>query len=72
MSDIVVIGESAFMTDPHVGVGLVAADGGAVLWPLIVSYLKAKEYLLLGQRIPAAPPPSRSASPTGWWPTTTC
>jgi enoyl-CoA hydratase/carnithine racemase len=54
LSDIVVIAESAFMADPHVGVGLVAADGGAVLWPLVMSYLKAKEYLLLGKRIPAA------------------
>ena len=54
MSDIVLIAESAFMADPHVGVGLVAADGGAVLWPLIMSHLKAKEYLLLGRRIPAA------------------
>jgi enoyl-CoA hydratase len=31
----------------------VAADGGAVLWPLIMSHLKAKEYLLLGKRITA-------------------
>jgi enoyl-CoA hydratase len=54
MSDIVLIADDAFMADPHVGVGLVAADGGAVLWPLIMSYLKAKEYLLLGERIPAA------------------
>ncbi|MGE0795716.1 MAG: enoyl-CoA hydratase/isomerase family protein [Acidimicrobiia bacterium] len=54
MSDIVLIAEDAFMADPHVGVGLVAADGGAVLWPLLMSYLKAKEYLLLGERIPAA------------------
>jgi len=53
MSDIVIIGQSAFMADPHVGVGLVAADGGAVLWPLIMSHLKAKEYLMLGKRIPA-------------------
>jgi enoyl-CoA hydratase len=53
MSDIVIVGESSFMADPHVGVGLVAADGGAVLWPLIMSYLKAKEYLLLGKPIPA-------------------
>ncbi len=52
MSDLVLISEDAFMCDPHVGVGLVAADGGAVLWPLIMSYLKAKEYLLLGERIP--------------------
>ena len=54
MSDIVLIADTAFMADPHVGVGLVAADGGAVLWPLLMSYLKAKEYLLLGERIPAA------------------
>ena len=53
MSDVVLIADSAFMVDPHVGAGLVAADGGAVLWPLIMSYLKAKEYLLLGERIPA-------------------
>jgi enoyl-CoA hydratase/carnithine racemase len=53
MCDLVLISEDAFMCDPHVGVGLVAADGGAVLWPLMMSYLKAKEYLLLGERIPA-------------------
>jgi enoyl-CoA hydratase/carnithine racemase len=54
MCDLVVMAEDAFMVDPHVGVGLVAADGGAVLWPLLMSYLKAKEYLLLGEPIPAA------------------
>ena len=53
MCDLVLIADNAFMADPHVGVGLVAADGGAVLWPLLMSYLKAKEYLLLGERIPA-------------------
>jgi enoyl-CoA hydratase/carnithine racemase len=53
MCDIVLIADTAFMADPHVGAGLVAADGGAVLWPLVMSYLKAKEYLLLGDRIPA-------------------
>ena len=53
MSDIVLIADTAFMADPQVGVGFVAADGGAVLWPLLMSYLKAKEYLLLGERIPA-------------------
>ena len=53
MCDLVLIADTAFMADPHVGIGLVAADGGAVLWPLLMSYLKAKEYLLLGERIPA-------------------
>lgn len=52
--DIVLIAESAFMADTHVNVGLVAGDGGAVLWPLLMSLLKAKYYLLTGDRIPAA------------------
>jgi enoyl-CoA hydratase len=53
-SDIVLIAESAFMADPHVGVGLTAADGGAPTWPLLMGMLKAKEYLLTSTRIPAA------------------
>ena len=53
MCDIVLIADTAFMADPHVGAGLVAADGGAVFWPLVMSYLRAKEHLLLGTRISA-------------------
>ena len=34
-------------------IGLVAGDGGAVGWPLMMSLLKAKEYLFTGDRIPA-------------------
>jgi enoyl-CoA hydratase/carnithine racemase len=52
--DVVYIAESAFMSDPHVSIGLVAGDGGAVTWPLLMSILKAKYYLLTGERIPAA------------------
>jgi len=52
--DVVYIAQSAFMSDPHVSVGLVAGDGGAVTWPLLMSILKAKYYLLTGERIPAA------------------
>jgi enoyl-CoA hydratase len=51
--DIVLIAESAFLQDPHVAVGLTAADGGAPTWPLMMSLLKAKEYLLTCDRIPA-------------------
>ena len=54
MSDIVVMADDTFMSDPHVSVGLVAGDGGAVVWPLIMGILKAKEFILLGDRIPAA------------------
>jgi enoyl-CoA hydratase len=53
-SDIVLMAESAFIADPHVGVGLTAADGGAPTWPLLIGMLRAKEYLLTSQRIPAA------------------
>lgn len=53
LSDIVVIAQDAFMADPHVSVGLVAGDGGVVTWPFHTSMLRAKEYLLLGDRVPA-------------------
>jgi enoyl-CoA hydratase len=53
LCDIVIMADDAFMSDPHVQVGLVAADGGAMCWPLAMSLLKAKEYLLTGDRIPA-------------------
>jgi enoyl-CoA hydratase len=52
--DIVFIAESTFMADTHVPVGLVAGDGGAAIWPLLMGMLKAKYYLLTGDRIPAA------------------
>lgn len=52
-SDIVVMADDTVLADPHVNVGLVAGDGGAVIWPLLIGLLRAKEYLLLGDRIPA-------------------
>ena len=51
--DIVYMAESAFMSDTHVALGLVAGDGGAAYWPLFMSLLKAKEYLFTGDRISA-------------------
>ena len=54
LSDIVVMEESATLADPHVSIGLVAGDGGAVVWPLLMSLQQAKYYLLSGERIPAA------------------
>jgi enoyl-CoA hydratase len=53
LSDVVLIAEGAYLADPHVSVGLTAADGGAPTWPLLMSLLKAKEYLFTGDRIPA-------------------
>ncbi|MBY8862356.1 enoyl-CoA hydratase/isomerase family protein [Nocardia sp. CA2R105] len=54
LSDLVYIAETAHLADPHVRVGLVAADGGALVWPLHTSLMLAKEYALTGARISPA------------------
>jgi enoyl-CoA hydratase/carnithine racemase len=54
LSDVVYMAESAYLADPHVTVGLVAADGGPLTWPLHTSLLLAKEYAFTGERITAA------------------
>jgi enoyl-CoA hydratase len=43
--------ETAKIADPHVNVGLVAGDGGAMIWPLLIGYARAREYLLTGDPI---------------------
>lgn len=53
LCDIVYMAESAHLCDPHVAVGLTAGDGGAPTWPLFMSLMRAKEFLLTGDRIPA-------------------
>ena len=53
LSDLLVMGESSYLADPHVAVGLTAGDGGAAMLPLLVGMMKAKEYVLLGDRITA-------------------
>lgn len=49
--DIIVCKDSAKIIDPHVKVGLVAGDGGSVIWPALIGYAKAKRYLLTGEPI---------------------
>jgi enoyl-CoA hydratase len=51
--DIVMMSEDARIGDPHVKVALAAADGGAVIWPLLTSMNKAKEYLMTGDLMSA-------------------
>ncbi len=53
LCDIIVADENAVIGDPHVKVGLVAGDGGAVIWPQLIGYARAKEYLLTGDMIKA-------------------
>ena len=54
LCDLTVMAQSARIGDPHVRVGLVAGDGGAVAWPLLVGYARAKRYLLSGELLGAA------------------
>lgn len=49
--DVVVAAEDAKFGDTHVKVGLVAGDGGAVAWPLLMSMAQAKYHLLTGERL---------------------
>ena len=51
--DAVVAAKTARISDPHVVIGLVAGDGGCVLWPQAVGLLRAKRYLLTGDRLTA-------------------
>ena len=52
--DITVASETARIADPHVRVGLVAGDGGAVIWPHLVGPNRAKEFLMRGNLINGA------------------
>lgn len=51
LCDVVVMAEDAQIADTHVNIGLVAGDGGAVLWPLLASLGAVKWHLLTGERI---------------------
>ena len=50
--DVVIMAEGGKIGDPHVGIGLVAGDGGAVIWPLLVGLNRAKELLMTGELLP--------------------
>ena len=52
-ADISIAAETAVIGDPHVKVGLVAGDGGALMWPMLIGFQRAKELLLLGDNISA-------------------
>jgi enoyl-CoA hydratase len=53
LCDIIVAGENVRFWDSHVTWGLVAGDGGAIIWPLHIGIAKAKEYLLSGNYLTA-------------------
>jgi enoyl-CoA hydratase len=51
--DAVVACRSARLADPHVLVGLVAGDGGCLVWPQAAGMLRAKRHLLTGDPLSA-------------------
>ena len=54
LCDITVVSEKARFADTHVKVGIVAGDGGALIWPLLIGPNRAKEFLMRGNFIGGA------------------
>jgi enoyl-CoA hydratase len=53
LCDVVIMSDEARLADPHVKAGIVAGDGGALIWPLLMGPNRAKEYLLTGDPLDA-------------------
>ncbi|TDR85518.1 enoyl-CoA hydratase/isomerase family protein [Enterovirga rhinocerotis] len=53
LCDLSFASEETYIADPHVSIGMVAGDGGAVIWPQLIGFARAKEFLLTGDRIDA-------------------
>jgi enoyl-CoA hydratase len=51
--DVIFANPSARFADTHVTAGVVAGDGGAVIWPLLLGPVRAKHYLMTGDFISA-------------------
>lgn len=54
LCDVIIADETARIGDPHVKVGLVAGDGGTLIWPQLIGYAKAKELLMTGDLLTGA------------------
>jgi enoyl-CoA hydratase len=53
LCDIVIAKDTARFGDPHVKMGYVAGDGGAIIWPQLIGFARAKEFLLTGKLLSA-------------------
>ena len=52
--DIIIASETARIGDLHVNIGLSAGDGGAIIWPQLIGYPRAKEFLMTGRLVDGA------------------
>ena len=53
MCDITVMADTARIGDTHVKVGIVAGDGGPLIWPFLIGMNRAKEALMTGRLLHA-------------------
>lgn len=53
LCDVTYASRTAIIADPHVNVGVVAGDGGAIVWPWLVGMARTKEYFFTGDKIDA-------------------
>lgn len=51
--DVTFMADTARIGDPHVSIGLVAGDGGAAIWPQLIGFARAKEFLMTGALLDA-------------------
>jgi enoyl-CoA hydratase len=51
--DLTFLADTARIGDPHVRVGLAAGDGGSLIWPQLIGFARAKQYLLGGDLLTA-------------------
>lgn len=51
--DIILASDEAVIADTHVVAGVVAGDGGAVIWPWLIGAARAKEFLMTGDALKA-------------------
>lgn len=54
MCDVVFAVEAAKFADPHINVGLSTGDGGAIIWPHLIGYARARHHLLTGDPLTGA------------------
>lgn len=54
MSDFSYMMAKAKIADTHVKIGLSAGDGGAMMWPILMGFAKARHYLLTGDALTGA------------------
>jgi len=53
LCDVVVMGESAFLSDPHVQYGIAGGPATQMIWPRLCSELVARDILMTGRKVMA-------------------